>query len=123
MDLPFFNRNQGNIAAARASASRAELELRDAEIKIRNEVASALKQAEEIDQTYKKYDEAFWKSFRQIFDGLLKNFEKRNITLLEFLDFYETYKDARRNMNLLQKERMAAFEQLNFATGKNLFQP
>jgi cobalt-zinc-cadmium efflux system outer membrane protein len=60
--------------------------------------------------------------FQQDFDKLLKsitdNFEKRNISLLEFTDFYESYKQNVLQYNQLQNDRIQAIESLNFTIGK-----
>jgi cobalt-zinc-cadmium efflux system outer membrane protein len=61
-------------------------------------------------------------NFQNDFDKLLKsiteNFEKRNISLLEFTDFYDSYKQNVLQWNQLQNDRIQAIETLNFSIGK-----
>jgi outer membrane protein, heavy metal efflux system len=61
-------------------------------------------------------------NFQGDFDKLLKsiteNFEKRNISLLEFTDFYDSYKQNALQWNQLQNDRIQAIESLNYTIGK-----
>ncbi|MDB5153563.1 MAG: TolC family protein, partial [Mucilaginibacter sp.] len=50
-----------------------------------------------------------------------KNYEKRNISMLEFLDFYDSYKTNTIQLNNLQLNRVISLEQLNYATGTPFF--
>ena len=52
-----------------------------------------------------------------------KNFKKKNVTMLEFLDFYESYKQNVLQLNKLRFNKMSALEQLNFSVGKTIFNP
>ncbi|MNL89198.1 hypothetical protein D3C87_2193750 [compost metagenome] len=49
------------------------------------------------------------------------NFQKRNITLLEFIDFIETYNESVREFNRLQSDRIKVYEELSFVVGEELF--
>ena len=54
---------------------------------------------------------------------VLINYEKRNLTLLDFLDFYESYKDNILSSNNIQFDRISAFEDINYYTGTEFYQP
>ena len=47
--------------------------------------------------------------------------ERRNLGLLDFLDFYDSYKQNVLQVNSIKYNRIQAFEDLNFYTGTNLF--
>jgi len=51
---------------------------------------------------------------------MLKNFEKRNISLIEFLDYYDAYKTNAIQLNTLMYNRINSFENINFAVGKDI---
>ena len=53
-----------------------------------------------------------------LMDAVTENFLKKNISLIEFTDFVESYKNNVLQMNQLQNDRMQAIEALNFAVGK-----
>ena len=52
-------------------------------------------------------------------DAIILNYEKRNISLLEFIDYFETYKSSIIQMNALMNNRVDIFEELNFVIGKD----
>jgi cobalt-zinc-cadmium efflux system outer membrane protein len=54
---------------------------------------------------------------------VLVNYEKRNLTLLDFLDFYSSYKDNILSSNNIQFNRISAFEDINYYTGTEFYQP
>ena len=53
--------------------------------------------------------------------GIDESYAKRNLTIVEYLDFYESYKNNLVQLNALRSSRIRAFEQLNLAVGQPLF--
>ncbi|MBE7172889.1 MAG: TolC family protein [Williamsia sp.] len=121
IDLPFFNRNQGNIKAAKISVdqSRAALDLQ--RFTVENDVQKAYTKALNTEKMLRSLDPAFRDQFELLLKGVTENFQKHNISLIEFTDFYESYKDNILQLNQLGYERMQALEDLNFAVGKPLY--
>ncbi|MDO1447644.1 hypothetical protein Q0590_15345 [Rhodocytophaga aerolata] len=52
---------------------------------------------------------------------MTRSYERKNITLLEFIDFFESYKENVLHLHQLQTDRIHSLEELSLATGKNLF--
>ena len=94
LSIPVFNRNQGNIKAAKAAVVREKTEL-DAVINKRDiEVESALAV---FDESMKLYDEsrnADFAEMKTLIDGVTENFKKRNISMTEFIDYYQSYRET-----------------------------
>jgi outer membrane protein, heavy metal efflux system len=120
MDLPFFNRNQGNIKSAQYIYQSSQYNLQSVQDMLENDLLSALTKAIGNDKVYRQFDKSFNADFTSMQDEVLKNYEKRNMSLLEFLDFYEAYKDNTLQYNALQNNRLNAFENLNFCVGKSV---
>lgn len=118
IDLPFFNRNQGNIKAAKFGIEQSKLLADKQQHQVENEVQHAYMNAVTTDRMLKKIDPGFRNQFEQLLQTVAQNFEKRNISLLDFTDFYESYKQNILQLNNVQNERMQAFENLNFTCGK-----
>jgi cobalt-zinc-cadmium efflux system outer membrane protein len=121
IDLPFFNRNQGNIKAAKYSVNQAELLAQQQTQIVENEVQTAYTKAVNTDKMLASVDPAFRGQFEQLLRSITDNFLKKNISLLELTDFYDSYKENMLQLNQLQNDRMQAIETLNFAIGKTLF--
>lgn len=119
-DLPFFNRNQGNIKTAKYTIESSKLKVQSVKDRVKADVIQAYSIALENDALYKKFDAKFAYDMEQLSEEMLKNFEKKNISMLEFLDFYDAYKQNLIQFNNLQNNRLNAFENLNFTTGKDI---
>jgi cobalt-zinc-cadmium efflux system outer membrane protein len=123
IDLPFFNRNKGNILTAKIiTEANSALQL-STEATVQENVSHALEKAFANDKMYRTLDPKFLKDFDRLLHEVLVNYEKRNLTLLDFLDFYESYKANILSSNNIQFNRLSAFEDINYYTGTEFFQP
>lgn len=121
IDLPFFNRNQGNIKAAKYSVDQSKLLVQKQSLTVENEVQTAYVKALNTDKMLESVDPDFRKQSEQLLGSITENFLKKNISLLELTDFYDSYKENVLQLNQLQNDRMQAIETLNFAIGKTMF--
>lgn len=121
IDLPIFNRNQGNIKAAKSSISYYKTAETAKQASINNEVDAALQKVVVAEKAYKSVENHFTDQFELLSKGFYENFQKRNITLLEFIDFIETYNESIKEFNRLQADRIKVYEELNFVVGEELF--
>lgn len=121
MDIPFFNRNQGNIKAAQAQVEQSKVQHKQQQFTVENEVQKAYVKALNTDRMLDSFDPAFRQQFDKLLQGITENFQKKNISLLEFTDFYESWRDNVLRFNQLRNEKDQAKEALNFAIGKTLF--
>jgi outer membrane protein, heavy metal efflux system len=120
MDLPFFNRNQGNIKAAKSTIEQNKLLLSQQTFTVENEVQKAYARALNSEKLITSIDPNFPKDFTQLLKSVTENFQKRNISILDFTDFYETYKQNVLQTNQLQNDRVQAIENLNYTIGTTL---
>ena len=121
MDLPFFNRNQGNIKSAKSSIAYYDALQQSTAATVEEQIGRALQKAYDQDKLSKKIDGSFVKDFERLKNEVLHNYQIRNIGLLDFLDFYDSYKQNTLQINSIQFNRVSAFEDLNFYTGANFF--
>jgi len=121
IDLPFFNRNQGNIKQAHIAIDQSKIQLQDKQDQVESDVASNYKNALRLEQLNNSFDPAFKDDFTHLIQEVAKNYEKRNISLLEFLDFYDSYKTNVLQLNTLRFNRVISLEQINFITGTPFF--
>ena len=88
---------------------------------VENDVQKAYLKMLNADKMLQSMDPKFQNDFEKLLQGVTINFEKKNISLLEFTDFYDAYKINILQYNQLQNEKLQALEALNFAMGKTLF--
>lgn len=117
IDLPFLNRNQGNIKSAKAMIKLNQATYDATRASVDEQIYSTLKRAMDNDNLLKSRDASFEKDFSNLLNEVLKNYQIRNINLLDFLDFYESYKQNTLQINSIKFNRVSAFEDLNFYTG------
>jgi len=121
IDLPFFNRNQGNIKSAKAMAAYNQATQKSTEATVEENVARALQKSFEQNKLYQNIDPKFSNDFDNLMQQVLINYEKRNITLLDFLDFLDSYKQNVLQINSVKFNRVSSFENINYYTGTNFF--
>lgn len=119
--LPFFNRNQGNIRNAKIQTEVSKVQYESGLAKVRSDVTTNYITALRSEKLLMGFDPAFEEKMKNVMNEVTINFQKKNITLLEFLDFYNSYKQNVLQMNQLRFNRMSALEQLNFSIGKIIF--
>ena len=119
--LPFFNRNQGGIKQARIAVDQSKVQLQSQQNQVESDVATNYKSALRLEHLYNSFDPAFKADFTHLIQEVFKNYQKRNISLLEFLDFYDSYKTNTIQLNNLQLNRITSLEQLNYVTGTPFF--
>ncbi len=121
IDLPFFNRNQGNIKSAKAMIDFSNATVKNTEATVEENVTMSLQKAFMQDKLFRSMDRSFSNEFERLMHEVLNNYQKRNISLLDFLDFYDSYKQNILKLNSIQFNRVSAFEDLNYYTGTNFF--
>ncbi len=120
-DIPVFNRNQGAIRAARSQISYQQQLQRQNAVQVTNEIIAALQKVRDVEQLYQSVGGRFTEQFELLNRGLIDNYQKRNISLLEFIDLFETYNENIRELNRLKADRVGAYEELDYVTGTTLY--
>lgn len=118
--VPLFNRNQGNIQAAKAQIAGSKLLVDQQQLIVQSEVHRAYQLAARNDVLFQSTDRDT-APFARLMVGIEQSYAKRILTVVEYLDFYESYKNNLVQLNALRDNRIRAFEQLNFAVGKPVF--
>ena len=123
IDLPIFNRNQGNVEISENTLEADKLLREYSRKTLEKEIATAYKKAVDTDSLFRAFDKNFTGEYKTLVDGMDADYQKRNITIIEFTDFYESYRTSMLQMNQLQNDRLDAFEGLNYAAGTSLINP
>ena len=120
IDLPFFDRNQGGIRAAQISISQSQTLAEQKQLEVRNEIIHAMQNYTLAYEFNRQIAEEFISDLDEIFESYTRNFINRNIGIVEFLDFFEAYRENRHIMLEAQKNVKITFEELQFAVGTEL---
>jgi cobalt-zinc-cadmium efflux system outer membrane protein len=118
--VPIFNRNQGNIAAVKAQIGQAQAQAAEQQLVVRRDVHEAYQVAQRQDELY-QHTSRDTTPFSRLIDNIEQSYTKHLISIVEYLDFYEAYKNNVIQINTLRANRMRAFESVNLATGRTFF--
>ncbi len=117
MDLPIFSRNQWNVAAAKYGKSQAELSDSLTTYKVQSEVTTAYCTLFHLNTQLHKIDTHYEQNLEEMMDNAFKNYEKRYISLLDYLSQTTTYIDGMTNLLNLRMHYFNAIHELNYSTG------
>lgn len=120
VNIPIFDRNQGNILAAEKTLISKRSSLQNLKLQLENEVAVVLNRTREKEKLYQLTKKTFTDDYKKLADQMIKNYEKRYLTIIEFADFYEAYRASLVSMLKLQTERLNSIEELNYIVGFTL---
>ena len=117
---PIFNRNQGNIKAARFSIQQAGVQQEYAANRADMELFTAYTSLEKATQLYQSTNMDLERNFEKLITGVNENFTRKNISLLEFIDYYDSYKETCIQLYEIKKNVFLAMENLNTVVGQNV---
>lgn len=119
--LPLWNKNKGNIKYAQTILEQSKVEKQNFDLQLQTEITSAWNKWDESRKNYVVIKPTVNSDFEAVYNGILTNFQKRNISLLEFTDFMESYNQASIQVNELKKKVVLSGEELNSTINKDLF--
>jgi cobalt-zinc-cadmium efflux system outer membrane protein len=118
--LNILNRNQGNIASAQFNIKQQQA-LYDGQLsKIENDISSAVAKIKFYQQVNNLQQLDFAQQYESVFQNMLKSYQQRQVSLLEFIDFADAYKDTRLKILEQHTNLIKALVELNYQTGKDV---
>jgi cobalt-zinc-cadmium efflux system outer membrane protein len=120
MSLPLFDRNQAGIQTAQIEIEQSKTELQIFEIGLDNEAFSAYTLCLNNKKNLENYSAEFINSMDVLSNSLTENFERKNISLLEFLDYQQTFIDSKMNYLEMKSMFLKSINHLNFVVGKTI---
>jgi outer membrane protein, heavy metal efflux system len=119
--IPLFNRNQGNIKSAKSTISFNNAMLQSTQKALEEQLTRAYQKAIDADRLFREIDPSFAGQFAELSQAVLDNYTKRNIGLLDFLNFYDSYKQNIVQLNNILAGKATSLENLNYLSGTNFY--
>jgi cobalt-zinc-cadmium efflux system outer membrane protein len=120
-NIPLFNRNQGNIKSARIMTNFSRTQEQITMKALEEQVSRSFQKALDVEKLYNGIDPSFAGEFAELSTAVKNNYVKRNISILDFLNFYDSYKQNIIQLNNIRLNRVSALENLNLLTGTDLY--
>ncbi len=121
--LPLWDRNQGNILSATYELERKSYERSLVTRQVVTEVWRAHSDYSALVSRYYYSQDLFGGDLNVVYRSMAENFLKRNISILQFVDFFESYVQTNDELLNLKIRLVETAEQLNLAVGNELFNP
>jgi outer membrane protein, heavy metal efflux system len=120
MDLPVFNRNQGNRRYAQIGMEQSKVHFQQMNLSIENEIALAYQNLANAVDFYNQIEPDYESELDNLLTSYTNNFTSRNISLLEYLDFLDAYLGNKEIILKAGKEVNKKSEELNYTVGLDL---
>lgn len=120
MDLPVFNRNQGNIQSARIGMEQSSVLVQQKNQELENVVVRAYRNLDNAIQFFSQIEPGYEQMLDELLGTYTKNFTDRNISLLEYLDFMDAYLGNKKIILEAEKNVNEKSEELNYTVGKDV---
>ena len=118
--LPIFNRNKGNIQAAKIQLEQNQVSYSMGQLTLGNEIDKILNRLEiytrNLEQWQKNHDEGQV----EVLENYIKYLQERQVTLIEFIDFAQAQREAQQAFLELQEKYSNSIEELQYLVGKDL---
>lgn len=119
--LPLWNRNQGNIKSAQYKLQESKYQTQSLQNEIDTEIQNAYSYYSQTISEYKKASNLYNQDFEITIKGMADNFQKRNVSIIEFIDFFEAYNEVLTELTRIKTQLVTSAEELNLLTGKDIY--
>lgn len=118
-DLPVFNTNKGNIKAAEIGIQQQQFNIQTLENNLTQSIHQLQNQLIRIEQMLENWPNAQRENQKQMVENYKKHLQNKQVTLLEFIDFTQAYREANQAYLQLQQTYQNTFEELQYIVGQD----
>ncbi len=122
LPLPLLNRNQGNIKAARYQIEQEKASLDESGLRLQNDVENAYRKLRLTLITNSPRQRDFYANYAQLYNNVVESYTRRQISLLEFVDYFRDYEEVRESLLQQLFNIHEAQEELNYQVGIDVVQ-
>ena len=120
LPLTIFNRNQGNIKSAQYAVKQEETTLLQVQQQLSISIQNALNKFYLTKELSGKQEQKFYEDYAHLLNNITESYRQRQISLIEFIDFFDAYRDAELNHLNQDFNLHSSIEEINFLAGKDM---
>jgi outer membrane protein, heavy metal efflux system len=120
MDLPIFNRNQGNIKYAQIGVEQSKVRYQQMSLSLENDIVLSFQNLSNAISFLREIEPGYETTLDRLLTSYTNNFTERNISLLEYLDFLDAYLENKKIILEAGKDVNEKAEELNYSVGMDL---
>ncbi|MEO6231669.1 MAG: TolC family protein [Ferruginibacter sp.] len=118
--LPLFNKNKGNINAAEIAYKQSGTVIQQVQNEVSKEVFTAWQKLQNATAMLSNENVQLQDNYEILMKNMISSYRQRQVSLIEFIDFFEAYKDTRiKQWQLITNQRNDAAE-LNYTINQNI---
>lgn len=119
IDLPVFNRNKGNIQRAKQQIDQEQLTYTALQWELEQTVQRYKSQLLKYENVLNQWSSEMEGEQDTLVESYRKHLENRQVTLLEFIDYVQSHREARQSFLELWQNYNNTFEELQYLIGKD----
>lgn len=120
VDLPIFNTNKGNIKASEIALSQQQMTKNAIYSELDISIDRIQNQINQLDKALIQLKKMNNQEQLTMIDNYKKHLQNKQITLLEFIDFTQAYRESQKAYLDLLENYQNSFEELNYIVGQDL---
>lgn len=120
LPLTLINKNQGNIKSAEYSIKQQQSITTSAETELHNNISNAYTKLLLTLKQNNATQKEFYSKYDAMYQNILLSYQQRQISLLEFLDFFNDYTASQQRLLQQQLNLQLAKEELNYHAGTDI---
>ncbi|MCE7073073.1 TolC family protein [Dyadobacter sp. CY327] len=120
VDVPVFNRNQGAILDSKIGIDKARIAAGQKNKIIEAEVTGTFRDLQKSLQAFRSLESSYDADLDQVFRTYTQYFLKRQINMVEYLDFFDAYIANKRTILVTRKQLLDKREELSFMTASDI---
>ncbi|MDM1550906.1 TolC family protein [Empedobacter falsenii] len=120
IDLPIFNTNKGNIKASEIVLNQQQITKNALNSELDISIDRLQNQISQLDKALIQWNKLNNQEQLTMIDNYKKHLQNKQITLLEFIDFTQAYRESQKAYLDLLENYQNTFEELNYIVGQDL---
>ncbi|WP_245756670.1 TolC family protein [Flexibacter flexilis] len=119
--LPLWNQNKGNIQAAKVQVMQSKTLKEQKLQELKYGIQTSYEILQQQRNLYHQFSVNVTQNMQKVYEGFLYNFHKKNVSLIEFTDFMESYNQTIVSFNEMKKNIVVSGENINFLANEKIF--
>ena len=120
LPLPVLNRNKGNINAAKFSIKQAQTGVQQIQNQIEQDIAAAYSKWLIASSITNSASTELGDQYDKLMQNMISSYKQRQVSLIEFIDFFDAYKDSHLKQLAQHANLRNAAAELNYTTGTSI---
>ena len=120
LPLPVLNRNKGNINAAKFSIKQAQTGVQQIQNQIEQDIAAAYSKWLIASSITNSASAELGDQYDKLMQNMISSYKQRQVSLIEFVDFFDAYKDSHLKQLAQHANLRNAAAELNYTTGTSI---